>query len=273
MRRPHVPPPPRLRRPPLRAAVAFAVVFALIAGAWLWLRDSPLVAVERVTVTGVSGPDAARVREALESAARDMTTLHVRDGELRTAVDPYPAVLGVRTDADFPHGLRIVVHERNPVGTVVAGEQRVPVAADGTLMRTTTSAGLPQIAAKALPGGSHASDPQVRRAVAVLSAAPPALRARVRRVYVGDRGWTLPLRDGPTLYFGGSERLAAKWAATATVLADPTSAGATYLDVRLPERPAAGGLEPPPEPEEPPATIQPAAPGTTTTAPETTTGP
>jgi cell division protein FtsQ len=273
MRRPHVPPPPRLRRPPLRAAVAFAVVFALIAGAWLWLRDSPLVAVERVTVTGVSGPDAARVREALESAARDMTTLHVRDGELRTAVDPYPAVLGVKTDADFPHGLRIVVHERNPVGTVVAGEQRVPVAADGTLMRTTTSAGLPQIAAKALPGGSHASDPQVRRAVAVLSAAPPALRARVRRVYVGDRGWTLPLRDGPTLYFGGSERLAAKWAATATVLADPTSAGATYLDVRLPERPAAGGLEPPPEPEEPPATIQPAAPGTSTTTPETTTGP
>jgi cell division protein FtsQ len=202
-----------------------------------------------------------------------MTTLHVRDGELRTAVDPYPAVLGVTTDADFPHGLRIAVHERNAVGTVVAGEQRVPVAADGTLMRTTTSAGLPEIAAKALPGGSHASDPQVKRAVAVLSAAPPALRARVRRVYVGGRGWTLPLRNGPTLYFGGSERLAAKWAAAATVLADATSAGATYLDVRLPERPAAGGLEPPPEAEEPPATTPPAAPGTTTTAPQTTTSP
>jgi cell division protein FtsQ len=276
MRRPPVP-PPRLRRPPLRALAGFLCVIGVLAGGWLWLRDSRLVAVERVTVTGVSGPDAPRVREALESAARDMTTLHVRDGELRTAVDPYPAVLGVKTATDFPHGLRIVVHERNAVGTVVAGDQRVPIAADGTLMRTTTSAGLPEIAAKALPGGSHASDPHVKRAVAVLAAAPPALRARVRRVYVGERGWTLPLRDGPTLYFGGSDRLAAKWVAAATVLADPSSAGATYLDVRLPERPAAGGLEAPPS--APQQSVLPAAgttapaPGAVTPAPGTTTAP
>src|SRR3954465_1274607 len=282
MRRPPVP-PPRLRRPPLRALAGFLCVVGVLAGAWLWLRDSRLVAVERVTVTGVSGPDAPRVRQALESAARDMTTLHVRNGELRTAVDPYPGVLGVRTDADFPHGLRIVVHERNPVGTVVAGERRGPVAADGPLMRTATSAGLPEIAAKALPGGAHASDPQVKRAIAVLAAAPPALRARVRRVYVAERGWAPPRRDGPTLYFGGSERLAAKWVAAATVLADPSSAGATYLDLRLPQRPAAGGppgppaLPPPGRPpagglEAPPAETQPPA-ATTTTTPGTTTAP
>jgi cell division protein FtsQ len=276
MRRPPVP-PTRLRRPPLRAIAGFLCVICVFAGGWLWLRDSGLVAVERVTVTGVSGPDAPRVREALESAARDMTTLHVRDGELRTAVDPYPAVLGVKTDADFPHGLRIVVHERNAVGTVVAGEQRVPVAADGTLMRTTTSNGLPEIAAKALPGGSHASDPQVRHAIAVLVAAPPALRARVARVYVGDRGWTLRLRDGPALYFGGAERLAAKWVAAATVLADRSSAGATYLDLRLPERPAAGGLEASPAESQqaapPVAGAGTTLPGTATTAPTTATGP
>jgi cell division protein FtsQ len=263
MRRPPVPPRLRLRRPPPRAAAGFLCVLGVIAALWLWLRDSPLVAVRDVTVTGASGPDAGRVREALADAARDMTTLHVRKGELRTAVEPYPAVLDVTTDADFPHGLRIAVRERNAVGAVVAGEQRVPVAADGTLMRTTTSRGLPEIAANALPGGSHASDRDVRRAIEVLAAAPPAVRARVRRVYVGPRGWTLPLRNGPTLYFGGSERLAAKWAAAATVLADPTSSGATYLDVRLPERPAAGGLEPPPDP--------PAAPGTNQQTPPTTT--
>jgi cell division protein FtsQ len=96
-------------------------------------------------------------------------------------------------------------------------------------------------------------------------------------VYVGERGWTLPLRDGPTLYFGGFERLAAKWAAAATVLADRSSAGATYLDLRLPERPAAGGLEDPAATQGPSATgTTPGAtatPGTITTAPPTTTGP
>jgi cell division protein FtsQ len=237
----------------MRATAAFLAVLVLLCGAWLWLRDSSLVAVRDVTVTGVSGPDASKVREALADAARDMTTLHVRQDELRTAVDPYPGVLRVSTDPDFPHRLRIAVHERNPIGAVVAGSQRVPVAADGTLMRTTPSAGLPAIAAKALPGGSHASDPHVRRAIEVLAAAPPALRARVRRVYVGDRGWTLPLRNGPVLYLGDSGRLQAKWAAVTTVLADPTSNGTTYLDVRLPERTAAGGLEPLPTPSEQPS--------------------
>jgi cell division protein FtsQ len=273
MRRP--PLPTRLPRPPLRATAAFLCVIGVLGALWLWLRDSPLVAVRDVTVTGVSGPDAARVREALADAARDMTTLHVNKGELRTAVDPYPTVLDVSTHSDFPHGLTIAVHERNPIGAVVAGTQRVPVAADGTLMRTTAGGDLPEISAKALPGGSHASEPEVRHAIEVLAAGPPALRARVRRVYVGPRGWTLPLRNGPVLYFGGSERLAAKWAAVVTVLADPTSAGATYLDVRLPERPAAGGLEPPPDPSAQGAAAgtagQTTAPGATQTTPTVTT--
>jgi cell division protein FtsQ len=244
MRRPV---PPRPRRPPLRAVAAFACVLALLAVGWLWLRDSQLVAVKRVTVTGATGPDAARIEAALEGAARDMTTLHVRGGALRTAVEPFPTVLGVRTASDFPHALRIQVRERNPVAAVVAGEQRVPVAADGTLMRTTRGEA-------------------VRRALTVLGAAPPQLRARVRRVYLGPNGLTLPLRDGPTLYLGGSERLRAKWVAATVVLADPTSAGATYVDVRVPERPVAGGLEQPPDPaqDDPEVAPQAPAPGQTT---------
>ena len=102
MRRP--PLPTRLPHPPLRATAAFVCVLGVLGAMWLWLRDSSLVAVRSVTVTGVSGPDAGQVRAALADAARDMTTLHVKTGELRTAVDPYPTVLDVSTDADFPHG-------------------------------------------------------------------------------------------------------------------------------------------------------------------------
>ena len=263
MRRPV---PPRPRRPPLRAVAAFACVLALLAAGWLWLRDSELVAVKRVTVTGANGPDAARIEAALEGAALDMTTLHVRDGALRTAVEPFPTILGVRTAPDFPHALRIHVRARSPVAAIVAGDQRVAVAADGTLMRSTRSAGLPEITARAAPAGARASDAGVRRALAVLAAAPPELRARVRRVYLGPNGLTVPLRDGPSLYLGGSERLRAKWVAATVVLADPTSAAATYVDVRVPERPAAGGLEQPPDPaEDDPQVAPPPAPGQTTT--------
>jgi len=53
---------------------------------------------------------------------------------------------------------------------------------------------------------------------------------------------TLDMRAGPQLFFGTASRPTAKWTATARVLAEPSSAGAVYLDVRVPERVAAGGL-------------------------------
>ena len=50
----------------------------------------------------------------------------------------------------------------------------------------------------------------------------------------------MSLRDGPVVYFGSSDQLAAKWSAVTAVLASPTSAGADYIDVTDPGRPAAG---------------------------------
>jgi hypothetical protein len=48
------------------------------------------------------------------------------------------------------------------------------------------------------------------------------------------------LRSGPSVYFGDSADLDAKWLAATEVLADPGSAGASYIDVTDPSRPAAG---------------------------------
>ena len=50
------------------------------------------------------------------------------------------------------------------------------------------------------------------------------------------------LRDGPELIFGPATRLRAKWAAAARVLADLEARGASYVDLRIPSRPAVGGL-------------------------------
>jgi cell division protein FtsQ len=233
------------RRPPARVAAACACVLALLGGGWLWLRDSGLVAVDQVSVTGLSGNEAPRVRAALEGAARDMTTLHVRPDQLETAVEPYPSIMAVDAHPDFPHGLRIVVHEHVAVAALAAGSDRVPVAADGTLLRGSSTDGLPVVAVAAPPAGDTLGDKRTLRAVALLAAAPPDLRAKVSRVYAGPRGLTAPLDDGPVLYFGGADRLRAKWTAAARVLGDRSSAGATYVDLRLPERPAAGGLEDP----------------------------
>jgi cell division protein FtsQ len=238
---------PRLRRPSPRLLVALLGLVVLAGGGWLWLRQSSLVAVRHVTIVGAEGPQAARIAGALQDAARDMTTLRVRQDALRTAVEPYPIVRRVDAQPDFPHGLRIVVHEYAPVGALAAAGVRVPVAADGTVLRDTPADGLPVITIRGWAPGARPRG-RAAEAVAVLAAAPPALRARVRALSWGPKGWTAPLTDGPVLYLGDSHRLAAKWIAAARVLDDPTAAGATYLDLRLPDRPAAGDALMPPQP-------------------------
>ena len=235
---------PHLRRPRLRAVVVLLVLAAAAGGGWWWLRDSPLANVDEVRITGLGSPQTAEIRAALTAAAQDMSTLHVREELLRTAVARYPIVADVRATGDFPGLLKVQVVEHLPVAAVQDGGRTIAVAGDGTLLRGVAVGALTTIAVKAPPAGRTLRDPLARAQVRILAAAPAALRARVTRMSTGARGMQAHLKDGPIVAFGAPDRLAAKWAALAAVIADPSSAGATMIDVTVPESPAAAGLEP-----------------------------
>lgn len=233
----------RVPRLPWRALAALAAVCAVLGGGWLWVRDSSLVAVRDVEIIGTSSNEAAAVRRSLTTAAGDMTTLHVRRSDLDAAAKPYTSVAGLRVQSDFPHGLTIEVSEREPIAEVDLAGDVVPVGAGGRLMRGVEPArSLPVLHATRLGPGGRLTDPQALAAVDVLAAAPGILRRRVSRISTGPKGFTLDLRSGPQLFFGSADRARAKWMSTARVLAEPSAAGAVYLDVRAPERVAAGGL-------------------------------
>jgi cell division protein FtsQ len=222
-----------------------SVTLAVLAGLYFfWLRDSSLVAVKQVSVSGVSGDNAHRIAARLEAAARDMTTLNVDDDALREAVATFPEVRGVTADADFPHGLRIVVAERVPIGALTSGREHVAVASDGTVLPKAAIGSVPVIPVDALPTGSRLTDPAALRAIAVLAAAPARLRSRIDELAKGKGGLRATLRGGGTVVIGAPTALAAKWLAAAAVLRNPSAKGAKYLDVRIPRRPVAGGLPP-----------------------------
>jgi cell division protein FtsQ len=266
---------PRVRSVPRlpRVAVWALAVLALLVAGLMWLRDSPLVAVQKVTVVGLTGPEAPRVTRQLEAAARDMTTMHVRGDQLRSVVAPYPVVKDLRVSTSFPHGLEITVVENTPVAAIVVDGAKTPVAADGLILRGADQRDLPVVPLAVVPGGSHVIDATARHAISALAAAPAALRARVLRASTTrDGGLTLQLRNGPDLRFGAADRLAAKWAAATAVLASGGSAGATYLDLRYPERPAAGGLEDPATQRDPMAVNSADTTQTTTSAASTAPG-
>ena len=127
---------------------------------------------------------------------------------------------------------------------------KTAVAADGVVLgEAHASSSLPTLTSQVpLTPGEHVRETALLAELTVLGAAPKALARAAERAYSGSKGLTLVMRSGLRVYFGDSSRPHAKWTSLAQVLADPGSAGASYVDVRVPERPAAGfpaGVTPP----------------------------
>lgn len=266
-------PSPRVRRGLLLALLGAALLGAAY---MFWFRDSSFVSVERVAVTGLEGSDAPRERAALVAAAREMTTLHVDEAALRDALGAGAAVEAVRVTTDFPHAMRIAVVEKAPVAVLAYGNERVAVGSGGVLLPDVDPIprDLPAIDVGALPSGTYLGRGRARRLVAVAAAAPRPLLERVARIReLPGKGLVADLSGGLEVILGSPADLGTKWAAAAAILSDPASRGAAYVDVRLPDRAVAGGLDlPPPAADEQPEAADAPAPVPQDTAAGATAG-
>jgi cell division protein FtsQ len=138
--------------------------------------------------------------------------------------------------------MSIRVVEQPAVAALTVAGTKTAVTANGVVLGPGLASGsLPTIAGASLPSpGQPLHNAALLSAVAVLGAAPAPLAKQVTRAYSSTKGLTLVMHSGLRAYFGDGTSPHAKWLSLSRVLADPSSAGASYVDVRLPERPAAG---------------------------------
>jgi cell division protein FtsQ len=236
-------------RPAVRGAVlrrrliaAAVVVVALYAGYMLWFRNMSWFAIDDVTVKGATTNERA-IRSAVDGVAGDMTTLHIKDDELRDAVAHFPTVASVSATTSFPHGLEVTITERLPVAFVRAGGHGTAVSADGYLLTGASfdEKQLPRIEGVAATGVRLDEDAAAQ--AAILGATPEPLRNRVTASSWDDErgGVVLDLRNGPEVRFGDGSLARDKWEAAVAVLSGDERGSPTYLDVSVPERPVSGG--------------------------------
>jgi cell division protein FtsQ len=232
--------PRRFRR---RGLAVLLLAVLLLAGYRLWFRDSSFVRVQHVSVSGLTTKDAARIRLALTAAARGMSTLDFDPAALNGAVAGFPVVKTVVAQPSFPHTLKIRVIEEQPAAVLDVAGQRLLLAPDGSVLRgVTTGHPLAVIRSQGAVPQDTLTDRVPLSALRVAAAVPADLAGRITTITHGKHGILVHLRNGPLLIFGDDSRPRAKWAAVAAVLADSSSRGASYVDVRLPGRPIAGGL-------------------------------
>lgn len=225
-----------------RRVLAAAVVLLVLYGVYmLWFRDLSWFAIHDVTVKGATTNE-REINSAVEQVAGDMTTLHIKDDELRDAVARFPTVASVGASTSFPHGLEVTITERLPVAFVRIHGQQTGVSADGYLLAGA------DFDAKALPRIEGAVngvrlDEDAAAQAAILGATPGPLKNRiVSSAWDEDRGGVVvDLNNGPEILFGDESRAAAKWEAAVTVLSGDERGSPSYLDVSVPDRPVAGG--------------------------------
>lgn len=228
---------------PRTAAIATAVVVVLIAGYFFGLRNSSVFAIEEVQIKGLSSFSGKAAREALDFEARQMTTLNLDEDRLREVVSEFASVQNLKADADLPHKVTIVVTERRPVAVARLGGIDVLLTADGLVLKNAQlGLSLPRLELKGSVVEGKVSDHNLLPALKVLGLAPERLLAKVSRIRWSKTGIVVQLRNGPRIIFGQATDAALKWAAAARLLADEAVQGARYIDVRIHDRPAVGGL-------------------------------
>jgi cell division protein FtsQ len=208
----------------------------------LWFRNLSWFAIDEVTVTGATTSQ-AQIQNAVEQAAEDMTTLHLKDDQLRTAVAQFPTVAAMKAETSVPHELHVTVRERLPVAVADIGGRRVAISADGYLLAGLSfdSKELPAVE-DAVASGPHLDEHSTAQA-AILGATPEPLRGTVK-----SSGWdeetggvVVDLDGGPELRFGDGSLAEDKWKAVVAVLSSEERGSPSYLDVSVPDRPVSGG--------------------------------
>ena len=268
---------PRVRN---RLIVAGLVLVALAAAYTLWFRNSSLVAIEDVRVTGADVPSGVEGR--LTAAATGLSTLNVDRAAIESAVADDPSVVALKIETDFPHAVTIDVQSRGPARRldarggplahpgklnavdlalwvaleaqfraldaddtvrciIVRGAGGTFVAGDGTVLATGVDR--PDGIPEIAGGGSLGDrvEGSELAAARILGAVPGPLQPQVSRAHVDeDHGVVAELNGGIELRFGSPANGDQKWRAAAAVLADPTLTSATYIDLSAPLRPVVG---------------------------------
>ena len=235
-----------------RRGIALIGLGALAALALLWwLANGPMLAVGDVTVRGYDRPDGDALVAAIDEAASGGTMVSPPVDEIRDAAAAFPWVASVSVQRDWPRGVAVEVTMARPAAVAAAagGEPAVVAASGRVLGPVPEDAGLGWLRVPSPPPAAGYALPEAdRAALDFLAAAPPEAARRVRRLGMDATGALSGRIDGgPALRLGRPEHLAAKARALGLVLAQVPAedlAAATYIDLRVPQRPAIGGLAP-----------------------------
>lgn len=236
----------RRRRFVVLALLVIVAAAGIYAGYQYWFRDSSFVEIRDLQVKGVTTDteEGKQIQSAIELAAGEMTTLHLRPELLDRELARFPRVRSAKIEAGFPNQATVEVDQRSDGSVFDIGTDQLLIATDGTVLGTAGEGteDLPEIGTGDPPAGGKLEGRAKVQAL-VLGQVPDELRPYVTGSDFGKDGAEVTLSNGMILLFGDASKADQKWRAAASVIADPDLVDASYVDLVIPRRPAVRGAE------------------------------
>jgi cell division protein FtsQ len=236
--------------PSIRSVVVCCAALIVVAGAYTVARQSSLFAVRTIELRGAKGSVAGDVRRAL-AGWQGKSLVGLDGADLIARVESVPWVASARFDRAFPHTLRIAIRPERPVAVLRRGRDSWLVSPRGrVLVRVTTRThrNLPRIWVRtATPVELGERLPPSDGGTAARSLAPllrTTFPARIATVVMVRGELFFALRSGVQLRLGRPVDVGLKLAIARRIVRR-LPGDMTFLDVSVPERPVAGGIDTP----------------------------
>lgn len=229
------------RRTLVRSIVVISIAFVT----WS-VFASPLLNVRHVQLAGARHTTASEISEA-GRLGPGVNLLLLSTAEVASRVETLPWVKSAQVERKLPGTVAVRVVEREPAMALSVGAARWTVDGAGRVLTPGQVGDLPILAgaeAGAVEEGERLEAPGLRGALRALASMPRRLRERVVAAFAPSAERISFSLDGGTLIrYGSAEQLVAKGAVAAAILerVAATDAPVSYVDVRVPASPAAGG--------------------------------
>jgi cell division protein FtsQ len=216
-------------------------VLVVLLGVAYAVAASPLLAVDHVRIRGLDRLTAADIENAGGVHPGDAMVWIDTSGAVQ-GIESLPYVRDASLTREWPHTVRITVHERTPAAWVDGAGGKALVDGRGRVLELVDAAptGLPQLLGVKLvppPGGTV----DALGAARVAGELHGIAAAETASVATSDHGIVMKLASGPELRLGEASRIGVKIRAGLAVLSACEGKPVEYVDVSVPTNPVAGG--------------------------------
>lgn len=214
------------------------------AGAFFWLSQSNVFAIDKIEITGNRFTATEVILEKAGPLLRGQSLLSRNYSSAEQVIKQFPYVESLEFKRDFPHTIQVQIHEYRPFASLITTDNKVfLVSADGRVLSQLEKAdpAYPNLSTRdpcPLEVGQTASCADVSTGLQFLVNIPVNFNQEIAQIIVAGGDISATTKNNINIHFGTLDDYGLKFEVLRQLIARAVAASAPVtIDVSVPDRP------------------------------------